>query len=451
MGRAIHPQHPPSQRQEALSGPSPGIPGKYKPVVSPILGAVADDFTGATDLAGMLAASGMRTMLVLGLPEPDAAAPDAEAVVVALKTRTIPAADAVEQSLAAWRWLQRSGARQAYFKYCSTFDSTDKGNIGPVAEALWRETGEGPAVFVPSLPENGRTVYRGHLFVFDQLLSDSGMRNHPLTPMTDANLVRVLARQSAVGVGLIRHDSVAAGPAAIRAAAESLAAEGKPFIVVDTLTSGDLDAIGEACRDFRLVTGGSGLALGLAPHLRPDGAPLSAAALPTVGGPIVCLSGSCSEATNAQVRRFAERRPVCRLDPVALAEGRQTAAEAAAWALARLEKGPCLVSATAPPDAVKAAQAALGAERAATVVEEALAAVAVTLKRAGVLRFVVAGGETSGAVATALGASRLVVGAQIAPGVPWCVTVGSEPVALALKSGNFGGEDFFAEAIAAAP
>jgi uncharacterized protein YgbK (DUF1537 family) len=419
--------------------------------MSLILGAVADDFTGATDLAGMLAASGMRTMLVLGQPAPDAVAPDADAVVVALKTRTIPAVDAVAQSLAAWRWLQRSGARQAYFKYCSTFDSTDQGNIGPVAEALWRETGEGPAVFVPSLPENGRTVYRGHLFVFDQLLSDSGMRNHPLTPMTDANLVRVLARQTGLGVGLIRYDTVAAGPAAILAAAEKLAAEGRPFIVVDTLTNADLDAIGAACRGLKLVTGGSGLALGLAPQLRPAGASPSAAALPAVGGPIVGLSGSCSEATNAQVARFAAAHPVMRLDPVGLAEGRQTVAEAARWALDRLESGPCLVSATAPPAEVKAAQAKLGAERAAAVVEAALAAVAATLRHEGVRRFVVAGGETSGAVATALRVSRLMVGAQIAPGVPWCVTDEAEPVALALKSGNFGGEDFFARAIATAP
>jgi uncharacterized protein YgbK (DUF1537 family) len=306
-------------------------------------------------------------------------------------------------------------------------------------------------VFVPSLPANGRTVYRGHLFVFDQLLSDSGMRNHPLTPMTDANLVRVLGRQTALDVGLIRYDTVAAGPAAIRAAAGKLAAEGKPFIVVDTLTNADLDAIGEACRGFSLVTGGSGLALGLAPQLRPAGAAVTPPALPAVGGPIICLSGSASEATNAQVARFAEAHPVFRLDPVNLAEGRQTAAEAVAWALERLKDGPCLVSATAPPAEVKAAQAALGTERAAAVVEGALAAVATALRKAGVRRFVVAGGETSGAVATALRASRLAVGAQIAPGVPWCVTVEPEPVALALKSGNFGGEDFFARAILTAP
>lgn len=415
------------------------------------IGAVADDFTGATDLAGMLAASGLRTMLVLGPPDSGTAPPAAEAVVVALKTRTVPAAEAVAESLAAWRWLARSGARQAYFKYCSTFDSTDRGNIGPVAEALWHETGEGPALFVPSLPANGRTVYRGHLFVFDQLLSDSGMRNHPLTPMTDANLLRVLSRQTALGVGLIGYDTVARGAAAIRAAAEALAAEGKPFIVVDTLTDADLDAIGEACRDFRLVTGGSGLALGLAPQHRPAGAALAAPALPVVGGPVVCLSGSCSEATNAQVRRFAEAHPVLRLDPVALAEGRQTAAEAVDWARARLGSGPCLVAATAPPAEVKAAQAALGAERAAMVVEEALAAVASSLRQAGVRRFVVAGGESSGAVATALGVARLQVGAQIAPGVPWCTTVGADPLALALKSGNFGGESFFEQAIATAP
>jgi len=414
------------------------------------LGAVADDFTGATDLAGMLAEGGARTMLVLGVPAADDAPPDAEAVVVALKTRTIPAQDAVAQSLAAWRWLAESGARQAYFKYCSTFDSTDQGNIGPVAEALWRATGEGPAVFVPSFPENGRTVYRGHLFVFDQLLSDSGMRNHPLTPMTDANLVRVLSRQTGLGVGMIRYDTVAEGADAVRTEAERLAAAGTPFIVVDTLSNHDLLAIGAACRDFALVTGGSGLALGVAPHIR-SGDPKVATALPAVGGRIVCLSGSCSEATNAQVRRFATAHPVRKLDPVALAEGRETAETAAAWALSKLEEGPCLVSATAPPDEVKAAQARLGADHAAAVVEDALATVAKILRRSGVRRFVVAGGETSGAVATALGISRLAVGGQVAPGVPWCATLEAEPVAVALKSGNFGGESFFERAIAVAP
>jgi len=414
------------------------------------LGAVADDFTGATDLAGMLAGGGMRTMLVLGEPAANDAAPDADAVVVALKTRTIPAADAVRQSLAAWAWLRASGAWQAYFKYCSTFDSTEEGNIGPVAEALWRETGEGPTIFVPSFPENGRTVFRGHLFVFDQLLSDSGMRNHPLTPMTDSNLVRFLGKQTALGVGLIRYDTVAQGPAAIRAAAEKLVSDGKPFVVVDTIDNRDFAAIGEAVRDYALVTGGSGLALGLAPqHGGAGGA--SATALPAIGGRIVCLSGSSSEATNAQVAAFAAKHPTRRLDPIALAEGHETAAEAAAWALAELEKGPCLVTATARPEEVRAVQAQLGTERAASLIEDALATVARTLREAGVRRFIVAGGETSGAVATALGIARLRVGPQIAPGVPWCASDSAEPVAVALKSGNFGRETFFEDAIRLAP
>ena len=415
------------------------------------LGAIADDFTGATDLAGMLAAGGLRTVMALGVPDPDADAPDAEAVVVALKSRTAPAGEAVAQSLASWRWLKQHGARQAYFKYCSTFDSTDKGNIGPVAEALWHETGEGPAVFVPSLPQNGRTVYRGHLFVFDQLLSESGMRNHPLTPMTDPNLVRVLARQTGVGVGLIHYDTVAEGPAAILAEARKLAAAGKPFIIVDTLTHRDLDAIGEACRALSLVTGGSGLALGLAPQLRTAGAVVAATALPKVGGPVVCLSGSCSDATNAQVARFAERYPMRQLDPIALAEGHETAGELATWALGKLRDGPCLISATASPAEVRDVQGQLGAERAAVLVEGALAAVAATLRAAGVRRFVIAGGETSGAVCTALGVSRLIIGPQITPGVPWCATIDAETMALALKSGNFGGADFFEEAVATAP
>ena len=419
-----------------------------------LLGCVADDFTGATDLASMLTRGGMRTILKLGAPAEAEALPEAEAVVVALKSRTAPAEEAVAESLASWRWMAAGGARQCYFKYCSTFDSTPRGNIGPVAEALMAGTGAGQTVYCPAFPENGRTVYRGHLFVHDRLLSESGMETHPLTPMTDADLRRVLGAQLAPGarVGLVPFDVVERGAEAIRARLDALAAEGAAHVVVDALTDEHLAALGTACREMRLVTAASGLGLALPANFAAQGflAGGAADALPAIGGPVLMLSGSCSAATNAQVARWeADGGALLRLDPLALAEGRQGAEAALDRALA--QPGPALVAATQPPDEVRAAQARLGRERAAALVEETLAAIARGARARGVRRFVVAGGETSGAVAHALGAGRLAVGPSIAPGVPWCATVDDAPLALALKSGNFGAETFFRDAVETAP
>ena len=419
-----------------------------------LLGAVADDFTGATDLASMLTRGGMRTVLRLGRPAPDEAAPDCEAVVVALKSRTAPVAEAVAESLASWRWAARAGAKQCYFKYCSTFDSTPEGNIGPVAEALMAETQARQTVYCPAFPENGRTIYQGKLFVFDRLLNESGMQNHPLTPMTDADLRRVLAAQLSDGdeVGLVPHEAVRQGVEAIRARLAALAAEGKAHVVVDALTDADLAALGAACDGMALVTAGSGLGLALPANFAASGllAGGAADALPQIGGPALLLSGSCSTATNAQVARWeASGGATLKLDPLALAAGSQGVDAACDW-LGR-QNGPALIAATQPPDAVREAQEKLGGARAAALVEETLAAIAVSARVAGTRRFVVAGGETSGAVAKALGAERLAVGPSIAPGVPWCATLEPEPLALALKSGNFGAETFFADAQECAP
>lgn len=423
-----------------------------------LLGAIADDFTGATDVASMLTRGGMRTALVLSAPGPSDPVPEAEAVVVALKSRTAPVEEAVRDSLESWRWLAAAGAEQCYFKYCSTFDSTPAGNIGPVSEALMRETGARHTVYCPAFPENGRTIYQGKLFVFDQLLSESGMATHPLTPMTDADLPRVLAAQlradPAESVGLVAWETVSRGGAAVRDALDAAAAKGARHIVVDALTNADLEALGRACAGLKLVTAGSGLGLGLPVNFREAGALAGGAAdqLPEISGPTLLLSGSCSTATNAQVAAWeASGRPLLRLDPIALAEGVESAAAALDWALNELSapKAAALISATQPPDAVRAAQDALGRDRAAEIVEHALAEVAVSAHRAEIRRFVVAGGETSGAVAQALGVSRLHVGPSIAPGVPWCASVGDAPIALALKSGNFGGERFFEDALAA--
>ncbi|EEG07094.1 3-oxo-tetronate kinase [Pseudogulbenkiania ferrooxidans] len=411
-----------------------------------ILGVIADDFTGATDVASMLVRAGLKTVQVIGVP--DGPAPEADAVVVALKSRTNPAQEAVRDSLAALEWLRAGGARQFYFKYCSTFDSTVEGNIGPVTEALLQALGSDFTIACPAFPENGRTVFRGHLFVGDQLLSDSGMRHHPLTPMTDANLVNVLQAQVSGRVGLARYDTVAQGTAALQARFTELRGAGVQCAVVDAISNDDLRTIAAACAELPLLTAGSGVALGLPEvyasrgWVTPDA---HAADLPAVGGAAAVLSGSCSQATNGQVQHWIDAgRPALRLDPRELAAGRPLAAEAIAWVLAQAE--PALVYATSNPDDVRAVQAELGVERAGQLVEQCLAQIAHGLAENGVRRLVVAGGETSGAVVQALSVSQLRIGAAIDPGVPWTQVEG-RPLLLALKSGNFGCVDFFDKAL----
>ncbi|MES2957242.1 MAG: 3-oxo-tetronate kinase [Pseudomonadota bacterium] len=420
----------------------------------PLLGVIADDFTGATDVAGMLVQSGMDTVLAIGVPglSPAAgAALDADAVVVALKSRTVAPADAVRDALAALERLRAAGCRRFYFKVCSTFDSTPRGNIGPVAEALMAALGADFTIACPAFPENGRSVYRGHLFVGDQLLSDSGMQNHPLTPMTDANLVRWLQAQTGLRVGLLRQDVVAAGVGAVASRIDALRADGVRIAIADAIDNADLRTLGAACADLPLLIAGSGLALGLPAayaargQVRPDA---QAAPLPAVGGHAAVLSGSCSTATQAQVAHWLQAgRPALRIDALQLAAGAALGDEALAWAETRLPKGPVLVYATADADTVKAAQQQLGIERAGALVERCLADIAAGLHARGARRLVVAGGETSGAVVQALAVQRLRVGAPIDPGVPWTQAEG-RPLLLALKSGNFGSVDFFAKALA---
>jgi 3-dehydrotetronate 4-kinase len=413
-----------------------------------VLGSIADDFTGATDLANTLVREGMRTVQLIGVPAGEAPA-DVDAVVVALKSRTIPAADAVAQSLAALAFLRRAGARQILFKYCSTFDSTDRGNIGPVADALLGALDAPFTIFCPAFPENGRTIYHGYLFVGDVLLSESSMRDHPLTPMRDANLVRVLGRQTPHKVGLVPLDAVLRGSNAVRAEFARLRGEGCRHAVVDTVRDADLRTIDAAAADFLLITGGSGIALGLPENFRRAGLierAQRADLLPSVDGDTAVISGSCSAATLAQVAAMRATHPVFDVDPIALAAGEPVAARALEWAGARLGGTPVLITASAPPDQVRAVQERLGRERAGSLIEAALAAIARGLVGRGVRRLVIAGGETSGAVVQALGITGLRIGPQIDPGVPWTVSLGEPTIALALKSGNFGREDFFVRA-----
>ena len=417
-----------------------------------LLGCIADDFTGATDLANNLVRAGMRVVQTIGVPKQPLEA-EVDAVVVSLKTRTIAATQACAESLAALHWLQAQGAQQIYFKYCSTFDSTPEGNIGPVIDALMRALQTDFTIATPAFPDAGRTVFKGYLFVGATLLHESGMQDHPLTPMTDPSLVRVLAPQTRHQVGLIDYTVVAQGESAIRARIDALRAEGVAIAIVDAVSNADLLRLGAALSDMPLVTAGSGVAIGLpanfgiAPNDR-------ASALPRVGGLQAIISGSCSRATNAQVAAFiATGAPALAIDPLRLQQGvsaiEQVIAEALVFSQAHLAKGPVLVYSTAEPEALKHIQDQMGVQLAGQLVEQTLARIAVGLVKQGVGQLIVAGGETSGSVVQALGMTQLQIGAQIDPGVPWCAgktAVSEKTLHITLKSGNFGTSDFFSKA-----
>ncbi|MDM0044671.1 four-carbon acid sugar kinase family protein [Variovorax dokdonensis] len=420
------------------------------------LGCIADDFTGATDLANNLVRAGMRVVQTIGVPDQPVAA-EVDAIVVALKSRTIPAAEAVEKSIAALRWLQAQGAQQIYFKYCSTFDSTPAGNIGPVTEALMDALGCDFTIATPAFPDNGRTVFKGYLFAGDALLNESGMEKHPLTPMTDPNLVRVMQAQTGRKVGLVDYRAVAQGADAVRARFDELRSQGVGVAIVDALSNEDLLRLGPALAGMPLVTAGSGVAIGLPANfgVSPSGA---ASALPSVQGRRAVLSGSCSLATNRQVRAFIESgRSALAIDPLRIANGEDVVTEALAWAGSMLiDGGPVLIYSTADSGAVQSIQGQLGVEKAGALVERTLADIARGLVALhGVRQLVVAGGETSGACVQALDIGQLQIGPQIDPGVPWChapcEAAGDEGLLIALKSGNFGTDDFFTKSFAAVP
>ena len=411
------------------------------------LGCIADDFTGATDLANNLVRAGMRVVQTIGVPGSPLET-DADAVVVALKSRTVPAAEAIGQSLHALRWLQHNGASQIYFKYCSTFDSTPRGNIGPVTEALMQALHTGFTIATPAFPDNKRTVFKGHLFVGDVLLNESGMQNHPLTPMTDANLVRVLQAQCRGKVGLIDHVAVAQGPQAVSERIAALQSQGVSIAIVDAVSNDDLLRLGAALKAMPLVTAGSGVAIALPANfgIVPSSA---ASALPPAAGLRAVVSGSCSLATNQQVAEFIRAGGAAlAIDPMQVASATDTVASALAWARPLVARGPVLIYSTAEPDAVKAVQAQLGVEQAGAMMESMLAGIAQGLVVLGVRQLLVAGGETSGACVQALGITQMRIGPQIDPGVPWCHAVlpSGDGLHLALKSGNFGSPDFFSKA-----
>ena len=417
------------------------------------LGCIADDYTGASDLANTLTRQGLRTVQTIGVPSDDLELPEVDAVVVSLKSRSIAADVAVAKSREAEKWMRSRGARHVLFKICSTFDSTDKGNIGPVMDALRADCGDAIVLVTPAFPEAGRTVYQGNLFVGLVPLNESPLKDHPLNPMHDSNLVRVLARQSKTSVGLVNLATLTKGADAVRARLAELVGQGIGAAVVDAVFDRDLETIGAVALDHRLSVGASGIGLGLARAMvaagkvRPGAA--NAAAGAVIGGPAVCLAGSCSQATLGQIAKAEQSMPVLHLDPDRVVAGKEEARRAVAWAMERINSGPVLIASSATPDQVAALQSRHGRDAAGHAIEQAMADIAESLVRSGVHRLVVAGGETSGAVVDRLGIPGFLVGEEIAAGVPVLRAVGAEKgdMLLALKSGNFGGPEFFADAL----
>jgi uncharacterized protein YgbK (DUF1537 family) len=417
--------------------------------VSLKLGCIADDYTGASDLANTLTRAGLRTVQTIGVPSDDLALPEVDAVVVSLKSRSIEASIAVERSRAAEKWLRSRGASHVLFKICSTFDSTDKGNIGPVMDALRADSADRIVLVTPAFPETGRTVYQGNLFVGAVPLNESPLKDHPLNPMHDSNLVRVLARQSRTKIGLVDLATVTRGPEAVRAKLADLADKGVGAAIIDAVFDLDLETIGAVAAEHKVSVGASGMGLGLARALAGGTAVAPDTAFDPLGGPAACLAGSCSRATLGQIANAEKIMPVLHLDPNQVVKGKDEARRALAWARERLGSGPVLIASSATPDEVAALQARHGRDAAGHAIEQAMADIAEGLVQSGVHRLVVAGGETSGAVVDRLKIPGFLVGAEIAAGVPVLRAVGAKEGAmlLALKSGNFGGPEFFSDAL----
>jgi 3-dehydrotetronate 4-kinase len=417
------------------------------------LGCIADDYTGASDLANTLTRCGLRTVQTIGVPSDDLALPEVDAVVVSLKSRSIEASLAVSRSRAADKWLRSRGADHVLFKICSTFDSTDAGNIGPVMDALRGDSGDAIVLVTPAFPETGRTVYQGNLFVGSVPLNESPLKDHPLNPMHDSNLVRVLARQSKTKVGLVDLATLARGEAAVRARLDDLAGKNIGAAIVDAVFDRDLETIGNVALDHRLSVGASGIGLGIARAMVASGKVTSNATNTTaealVGGPAACLAGSCSQATLQQIANAEKAMAVLHLDPDRVVAGKEEARRALAWAKERINQGPILIASSSTPEQVAALQSRHGRDAAGHAIEQAMADIAEGLVQSGVRRLVVAGGETSGAVVDRLGIPGFLVGEEIAAGVPVLRAVGAKngEMLLALKSGNFGGPEFFSDAL----
>ncbi len=417
------------------------------------LGCIADDFTGATDLANELQQQGLRTILFIGTPKVDVPLDNVDAIVIALKSRTAPVKQAQEESVEALRWLQGAGVRRFYSKYCSTFDSNENGNIGPIADALLEALGDSFTIASPAFPRTGRTVYKGYLFVNDILLSESHMRHHPLTPMTDSHLVRLMERQTNGKVTSIPYEMIRLGDNAIRKAFEEAKQKGSRFAVVDAIEDDDLIRIGHAALDLPLTTGASGIAYGLARALLNTRKVKKAQSslLPTIGGKAAVLAGSCSKVTLEQIEVMKASYPFFEIDVSGLAERKSIVPEILAWAKQYIDSTPVLIYSSTSSERLQIIHEKLGKENAGKLVESVFAEIAEQLVELDVRRLIIAGGETAGAVVKALQVSGLRIGQEIDPGVPWTVSIQERPLALALKSGNFGSEHFFQKALEMVP
>ena len=410
-----------------------------------LLGVIADDFTGASDIANTIAKSGMRTTQYFSVPSKMAKS-GGEAGVISLKSRSIPPNEAIPESVKALHWLLGQGCEQIVFKYCSTFDSTREGNIGPVGEALCDFLGVDGVVVCPAFPDTGRTVYQGHLFVHNRPLNESGLENHPVNPMTDSNIRRWLRQQTTTPVGLVSWRTVKEGPAKIREALQQSGKAGEKLVVVDAITNDNLVDIGRACAGVRLVTGGSGIALGLAANFTAAGKVL----LPErkwsgLHGAEAILAGSCSKTTRSQIEFHKKNHPVFAVDAALVLARRVEASEIVNFILGRKGQAPLAYS-SATPEEVARLQETYGREKTSHVIESFFAQCASDLVHAGVKRLVIAGGETSGAVISSLALDCVDIGPEIDPGVPALISHGPNPLAVALKSGNFGSNDFFEKA-----
>lgn len=406
-----------------------------------MLGVIADDFTGASDIASFLVENGLKTIQMNGVPDYILQS-EVDAIVISLKSRSNPVEEAISQSLQALDWLQQNGCKQFYFKYCSTFDSTEKGNIGPVTDALLDALQDNFTMICPALPVNGRTIFNGYLFVGNVLLNESGMQNHPITPMKDANLVRLMDKQAQGKTGLVSYADLMKGCEFVKSRFAELKQQGFRYAVVDSVDNSQLAVLAEAIADFKLVTGGSGLAAYIAARLS-GGKQGDNALLPSKAKTVV-LSGSCSVMTNKQVAKYAEKAPHFYLDVAQSVANPTYVDELAQWVIANLDHALApMVYATVSPEKLKQIQVEFGADKASHAIENTFAQLAQKLKAAGVVNFITAGGETSSIVVQQLGFTGFHIGKQIAPGVPWLKAL-DDNIFLALKSGNFGTEDFFA-------
>ncbi|ETX09684.1 HPr kinase [Marinomonas ushuaiensis DSM 15871] len=409
-----------------------------------LIGCIGDDFTGSSDLANTLSKQGMKTVQYTGVPT-DSSSKDIEAGVIALKSRSIDSAEAVQQSLEALSWLKEQGCEQFFFKYCSTFDSTEEGNIGPVIDALAKELNAYKVIICPAFPGTGRSIYQGHLFVHDALLNESGMQSHPLTPMTDPDIRRWLKKQTQNNVGHIAANIVLSGSEKIKTALQDQHEKGNRLIVVDALTDSDLYEIGAAADKLPLITGGSGVAIGLPANFSRQGK-IGKERTPWKGesGKCIALSGSCSKATREQVTIHCKHNPSYEIDASDVIQGKLLAKNIVEWALN--SSGIPIIFSSADPIKVKQIQDSFGQERSAFALEEFFAELARQFVEAGITKILTAGGETSGAVVEGLKLNTLEIGPEIDPGVP--ALRAGESLVVALKSGNFGAPDYFEKAAA---